>query len=99
MFVVVMHFTSTFEADDERVLGHKRLNRELVATGQLVMAGPRTSVAGGLMVFNVATDEELRGLLDRDPMRKAGMIEDEIFDFTVTVAADQQYVAPSKTQA
>jgi uncharacterized protein YciI len=99
MFVVVMRFSETLDLEDERVQGHRSLTRELVAAGQVVLAGPRNPRVGGLMVFDVPTEEELQALLARDPMRIAGLIEDEIFDFAVTAAVDEKHLDSSVIRA
>lgn len=95
MFVVVMSFTKKFDADDDRVQGHRRLIRELVASGQVVLAGPRKPQAGGVMVFNVPSEDELLAILQRDPMRVGGLIEDQIFEFKTTAAIDEKLLDPS----
>ncbi len=98
LFIVVMKYLTDFELDDPHVEGHRQFLRDLAANGQVVVSGPRRPRVGGVTLFDVDTRPELDELLARDPMRKAEMIEDEIFEFVATIASDEQLLDPSLTR-
>lgn len=65
--------------EDERRLpvrpAHRRYLADLLAAGKLVTAGPWADDTGALLVYEVADEAELRGLLARDPYLMADVCE------------------------
>jgi uncharacterized protein YciI len=99
LFVVMMKYLVEFELDDPRVEAHRQFLRDQATAGRVVVSGPRVPRVGGLTVFNVESQDELQELLAQDAMRKAGMIEDEIVEFTATVAAHEEYLDSSPVRS
>jgi len=66
MWVVELRFTD----DTQRLAArpaHRRVLEGLHRDGQIVMAGPLADDSGALLVFDVATRDQLQRLLDDDP--------------------------------
>lgn len=99
LFVVIMKYLVEFELDDPRVEAHRQFLREQAVAGRVVVSGPRVPRVGGLTVFNVQSEDELRALLEQDAMRKAEMIEDEIIEFTASVAAYDELLDSSPARS
>jgi uncharacterized protein YciI len=94
LFLVLTSYRVEFEVDDPRVEAHRAFLREQAAAGLVLVSGPRNPRVGGVTLFNVNSSEELNELLSQDTMRQAGMVDDEIIEFNVAIAADERQLAP-----
>lgn len=54
---------------------HREYLRRLQHEGKLAMAGPFTDDSGALIVYEAASLEEARSLLENDPFNKGGVFE------------------------
>ncbi len=91
MFLVLTTYRVEFELDDPRVEAHRQFLRDQAAQGRVLLSGPRNPRTGGVTVFDVETEAELRGILSQDTMRQADMIDDQIFEFSAVIAAERQH--------
>jgi hypothetical protein len=66
MYVVELAFDGNPERLSHRPAHRDRLTR-LKEAGRVVMAGPFADDSGALLVFDVADDAELAGLMAEDP--------------------------------
>lgn len=66
MFVVELAFDEGPERIAARPAHRKRL-RDLHAAGVVVGAGPFSDESGALLIFDVASEEELAEIIDADP--------------------------------
>jgi uncharacterized protein YciI len=68
----------TYGDDHEELLrvrpAHRDYLQQLVDRGVLLAAGPFVAGDGGLLVYDVADEDELRAVLDEDPYAKAGVL-------------------------
>lgn len=92
MFLVLTKYRVEFEPDDPRVEAHRQFLRDHAAHGRVLLSGPRTPPTGGVTVFDIDTEEELRALLAHDTMRQAGMIDDEIVEFSAVISAEPHHL-------
>jgi uncharacterized protein YciI len=67
-------YDTTMTATDAVKADHMQYLKGLLATGELVAAGPRSDVAGGVLVFRDTADDELATFLAEDPFTTAGLI-------------------------
>jgi uncharacterized protein YciI len=95
MFVVMTRYLMEFDPADPHVQEHRKFLSEQAAAGRVVLSGPRNPRLGGLTVYDMPSESDLQQLLSKDPMRIAGMLETEIFEFTATIAADSRHLDPS----
>jgi uncharacterized protein YciI len=54
---------------------HREYMRELVSKGKLVIAGPFTDDSGGFIVYDVAAEDEVEGIIKADPFYKCGVFQ------------------------
>jgi hypothetical protein len=68
----------TFTDNDRRMQvrpAHREYLTSLRAAGKLLTAGPWADQAGALLVYDVADEAELRGILANDPYTAADVYE------------------------
>ncbi|GAB3287670.1 YciI family protein [Parasphingorhabdus pacifica] len=53
---------------------HREYARELAAKGVLLAGGPFADDTGALLLYEVADEDELREVIDKDPYTEAGVI-------------------------
>jgi hypothetical protein len=52
---------------------HRKYLNELMGKSQLLAAGPLTDDSGALIVYQAADEAELKGIIENDPFRRAGV--------------------------
>jgi hypothetical protein len=66
-----------YAADAAKIAEHRPAHREylgtLLASGQLLLAGPFTDDSGALFVYEAETPEAAQALVNADPFAKAGV--------------------------
>jgi uncharacterized protein YciI len=72
-FAAVIEYTPDREKTEGARPAHRQYLRDLLAKGQLAVAGPFTDGPGALIVYEVATAEEAEALLKADPFCQAGV--------------------------
>lgn len=73
--LVIWTYQPTVAPTDDVKADHMQYLKGLLDDGSLLAAGPRTDVAGGVLVFRDTSDEDLSRLLAEDPFTPAGVIE------------------------
>lgn len=94
-FLIVLRLTPTYHdlknwTDKEnRIVGeHFRKLQELQKAGKLILAGRTTveeSRTMGLIVFEAASEEEARGVMNADPAVANGIMTAELFPYAVAL--------------
>lgn len=73
-FAVVWTYTEDKSTIGQAKQAHVDYLRDLVERGAVAVAGGWSDGSGGLVVFDVASRDELDPLLDKDPFTSAGVI-------------------------
>lgn len=60
---------------DEHRPPHRVYLRGLIESGKLVIAGPFLDDSGGLIVYNVDSEEEVEQVIKADPFYKGGVFQ------------------------
>jgi uncharacterized protein YciI len=74
LFVVVWHYVDDTELVDRIRPLHREFLMKLVEAGTVRQAGPWVDGSGGLLVFDVAGQDELDGWIEQDPFTVHGAI-------------------------
>lgn len=72
--LVIWTYNPDVAITDDVKSDHRDYLNSLITDGALIAAGPRSDVAGGVLVFAEATDQKLADLLANDPYTLAGVI-------------------------
>ena len=75
IFAVTIEYGPDKAKIDEFRPPHREYLRELIAKGKLVLAGPFTDNSGGLIVYDVAAESEIEGIIKADPFFKCGVFQ------------------------
>ena len=74
-FAVTIEYGSDKTKIDEHRPAHRDYLRELIAKGQLVIAGPFTDNSGGFIVYEVKSEAEVEPIIKADPFFKGGVFQ------------------------
>lgn len=86
LFAVIWRYTDDISRVDEVRPSHRKYLGGLVQRGLVREAGPWSDGSGGLLVFDVADEAELKSLLDADPCNINGvLVEQRIHEWNVLV--------------
>jgi hypothetical protein len=75
IFAVIIEYGPDKAKIDEFRPPHREYLRQLIAQGKLVLAGPFTDNSGGLIVYEVPSEDEIEGIIKADPFYKAGVFQ------------------------
>lgn len=80
-------FAATMTAEEEAVWGeHFQRLQGLLASGQLILAGPTLGpVNTGLVVFDAADEQAARQVMEDDPVVRGGYARGEVRPFRVSL--------------
>lgn len=84
MFVVILRYTKPIEMIEHHLDDHKRWLDEKYRDKKFLFSGPRKPRVGGVILANVDTEEEMKGLISEDPFSRAGIAEYELVEFLPT---------------
>lgn len=86
--LVIWTYNPDVAITDEVKTNHGGYLKTLITDGALIAAGPRSDVAGGVLVFAETTDQKLADLLANDPYTLAGVIATtSIIDWNASLGA------------
>jgi len=80
-------FAATMTAEEETVFAehYQRLQR-LLASGQLILAGPTLGTANtGLVIFDAPDEQAARQVMEEDPVVRGGYARGEVRPFRVSL--------------
>lgn len=81
-------FNETMSAEEETIVGeHFTRLKNMLAAGELILAGPCTDAAFGVVIFRAASEESAREIMDNDPAVKNGVFSAELHEFRVSLLA------------
>ncbi len=97
MFLVLVHYTAPLEEVEKVRASHRSFLDECVATGHLVVSGPRKPRTGGVILINASSLEEVKALFARDPFQVAGVADYEFVEFEPVkrAAGFEPFLGPS----
>lgn len=72
--LVIWSYDRDVTVTDEVKADHLEYLKRLLDDGSLLAAGPRGDVAGGVLLFREASEDDLSHLLAEDPFTPAGVI-------------------------
>lgn len=72
-FINYVAYTDDKQALAEHAPAHKRYVKSLLDAGKLAFGGPFPDGSGGLLVYEVASQEEAESLREQDPFALAGV--------------------------
>lgn len=73
---------STF---DQHVSAHKAYVRELIAKGHRARSGYWAARGGGMMLFEAASLDEAKTIVDRDPLVQNGCVNYQLYEWRIVV--------------
>jgi uncharacterized protein YciI len=81
MFLVLIHYTRPLEEVEKVRASHRSFLDECVATGHLVVSGPRKPKTGGVLLVRGSSLEEVKAIFAKDPFHVAGVASYEFVEF------------------
>jgi uncharacterized protein YciI len=79
-------FAGGMSADGERLMDkHFDYLKALLAAGTLVMAGPCTDAAFGVVVFKAESEAAARAIMAGDPAVQGGIMQAELHPFRISL--------------
>lgn len=70
---------------DAQVEAHKDFVRRLIAEGRNAKSGYWAEKGGGMLIFEAASLEEARSIVERDPLVLNGCVSYDLHEWTVAV--------------
>lgn len=81
MFLVLVHYTKPLDEVEKIRASHRSFLDECVATGHLVVSGPRKPKTGGVILIRASSLDEVKALFAKDPFQVAGVADYEFVEF------------------
>jgi uncharacterized protein len=79
-------FNETSTPEEQAIVGeHFERLKAMHTAGDLVLAGPCTDAAFGVVVFRAASLDEARDIMENDPAVKNGIFSAELHEFRVSL--------------
>jgi uncharacterized protein YciI len=81
-------FTSDITPAEQKIMGsHFAYLKKLAAEGKVVLAGPSDNGVKtfGIIVVEVASEEEAQAILEGDPSQQAGVMKGEVLPFHIAI--------------
>lgn len=85
MFFVRLTYTKPIEAVDALIPAHREFLREMYQAGVFLLSGRTEPRDGGVILADVASADELRSILARDPFQDVALYD--ITEFLPSMAA------------
>jgi uncharacterized protein len=83
-------FAGGMTAEEERLMDeHFKYLKSLLAAGTLVIAGPCTDAAFGVVIFEAESDSAARAIMTEDPSVQGGIVQAEVHPFRVSLSAQR----------
>jgi uncharacterized protein YciI len=82
------NFNETSTPEEDAIVGqHFAQLKVMHEAGDLILAGPCTDAAFGVVIFSAASLEEARSIMENDPAVKNGVFSAELHEFRVSLLA------------
>lgn len=88
MFIIDLNYVAPVEQLDAVMSEHRAFLEKNIALGKIVCAGRKNPRVGGMIIANVATEEEARALVTEDAFFKNNLAEYSFTDLVVVKYAD-----------
>ncbi len=92
MLLAISKYLKTGDALAELLPPHRAFLDECYKQGALIFSGPLASKKGGILLAKLATEEEFKALLARDPLVLEKAAQYDIIEFTPS-KYDQAFAA------
>jgi uncharacterized protein len=81
-------FNETMTADEEAIVGdHFVRLKNMLTSGELILAGPCSDAAFGVVIYRADSLESARDIMENDPAVKHGVFSAELHEFRVSLLA------------
>lgn len=84
MFMVITTYKKPIKDVEEFLPAHSAFLDQLYKERRVIFSGRRTPRIGGIILYNVDTEESVSKIIEADPFKKNGIAEYELFEFTPT---------------
>jgi uncharacterized protein YciI len=81
MFVLISHFQKPLDEINRLLAPHSAWVQRQYESGRFLVSGRREPPIGGIIVARASSEQELREVLNTDPLQQLGLAEYEIFAF------------------
>ena len=82
MVVITSKYIKPLEVIDALVTDHRKFLGDCYKKSQLICSGPQIPRVGGLLIANVATVDEARAIMKKDPFSIHGAAEYQFIEFS-----------------
>lgn len=80
------NFNETSTPEEDAVVGeHFTRLKNMLTSGDLILAGPCTDAAFGIVIFRAESMDEARTIMNEDPAVKAGIFSAELHEYRVSL--------------
>ena len=87
MFVLILTYTQPLAEIEKKVVAHREYLAGCYAKGLLICSGPQVPRAGGVIIANVTSKEEVDDLIQNDPFFQSGLAEYQVIEFDPVLQA------------
>jgi uncharacterized protein YciI len=84
MFVLISHFQRPLDEFSRSLAPHSVWVQRQYESGRFLVSGRREPPIGGIIVARASSEQELREILNTDPLQQLGLAEYEVFAFEAT---------------
>jgi uncharacterized protein YciI len=84
MVVITIKYIKPLEVIDTLVVEHRKFLDDCYKKSQLICSGPQIPRVGGVLLANVASVDEARGIMKNDPFFINGVGEYQFVEFSPT---------------
>jgi uncharacterized protein YciI len=84
MIVITIKYIKPLEVIDALVVEHRKFLDDCYKKSQLICSGPQIPRVGGVLMANVASVDEARGIMKNDPFSINGVAEYHFIEFSPT---------------
>lgn len=84
MFLVVTEYQKGVEEIERFLPAHSAFLEQYYQQKKVVFSGRRNPRVGGMILFNVGTEQEVEGILAQDPFKQNGIAAYNIMEFIPT---------------
>lgn len=81
--------TDPTEAESRIFGAHFNYLKDLTARGQVLLAGPCTDAAFGIVIFRAESDKAAQALMDNDPAIREGIMTADLHPFVASLFAPE----------
>lgn len=82
MVVITSKYIKPMEVVDKLVVEHRKFLDDCYKKSQLICSGPQIPRVGGVLIANVASIDEARGIMKNDPFSIHGAAEYQFIEFS-----------------